>query len=186
MKFANGKGEVLNIYGLVTQLPDEQWGPGNMFRNFKILLDRSLDDEIFSFINLNLHTDRWSRWSRPEGLQIIEYANSRQVPLWTVERVLDFLDTRAASRFTGLVWRHSRLSFQLQVPAPGQAVTLLFPRRFNKKYVLKILQDGIQRSCAVGRIKGADCAFLTVAPGTHTIVVAYGEGASPAALPQDR
>jgi len=56
MKFAAGDGSILDIYGSVTQIPDEQWGRGAMFSNFKLLLDRSLDSEIYSYINLNFHT----------------------------------------------------------------------------------------------------------------------------------
>ena len=59
MKFLDAQGRVLDIYQSITQLPDEQWGRGNLFRNFKLLLDDSLDHERYAFINVNLHTDRW-------------------------------------------------------------------------------------------------------------------------------
>ena len=45
MKFINTRGQVLDVYQSVTQLPDEQWGEDNLFHSFEVLLDRSLDRE---------------------------------------------------------------------------------------------------------------------------------------------
>ena len=173
MKFAAVDGSILDIYGSVTQLPDEQWGRGAMFSNFKLLLDRSLDSEIYSYINLNFHTDRWKAWSRPEGLEAIDYANGRQVPIWTVAQTLGFLQGRAATRFAGMRWDRSRLSFRLEVPTSAPGVTLMLPAVHARHKLLRISLDGDEQSAVVRPLKGVDYAFLSASPGTHEIVAVY-------------
>ncbi len=173
MKFAAGDGSILDIYGSVTQLPDEQWGRGAMFSSFKLLLDRSLDSEIYSYISLNFHTDRWKAWSRPEGLKVIDYTNQRRVPIWTVAQTLSFIEGRAATRLAGTRWNRSRLSFRLEVPASAPGVTLMLPAVHAKRKLHRILLDGHERSAVVRALKGMDYAFLPASPGNHEIVVAY-------------
>jgi len=173
MKFAAGDGSILDIYGSVTQLPEEQWGRGAMFSNFKLLLDRSLDSEIYSYINLNFHTDRWKAWSRPEGLEVIDYANRRQVPIWTVAQVLNFIEGRAASRFTGVRWNRSRLSFRLEAPASAPGVTLMLPAVHAGQKLQRISLDGRGHSPVFGALKGVEYAFLSASSGTHAIVAVY-------------
>ena len=173
MKFAAGDGSILDIYGSVTQLPDEQWRRGAMFSSFKLLLDRSLDSEIYSYINLNFHTDRWKAWSRPEGLDIIEYAGTRQVPIWTVAQTLDFVEGRAATRVDGTKWDGSRISFRLEVPASASGLTLMLPAVHAKRKLQRILLDGRERSAVIRALKGMDYAFLIASPGNHAIEAAY-------------
>ena len=175
MKFAAGDGSILDIYGSVTQLPDEQWGRGAMFSNFKLLLDRSLDSEIYSYINLNFHTDRWKAWSRPEGLEVIDYANQRQAPIWTVARTLSFVEGRAATRVTRTRWNRSRLSFGLEVPASAPGVTLMLPAVYAGQKLQGIALDGREQSAVFRALKGLHYAFLPVSPGTHTIVASFGD-----------
>ena len=146
MKFIDTRGEVLDIYQSITQLPDEQWGQGNLFNNFKVLLDRSLDQEGYTFINVNLHTDRWKAWSRAEGLQLMDYANLRKVPMWTAERTLKFLQKRDAAEFVGVDWSNSQLSFQLHVPIPGDGLTCMIPQIFGGKTITAVSRNDKNQS----------------------------------------
>jgi hypothetical protein len=175
MKFAAGDGSILGIYGSVTQLPDEQWGAGAMFGGFKLLLDRSLDSGIYSYINLNFHTDRWKAWSRPEGLKIIDYANARQAPIWTVAQTLSFIEGRAATRIDGTRWDRFRLSFRIEVPRSVPGVTLMLPVVHAGQKLRRISVDGHEESPVSRHLKGMDYAFLPVSPGTHTIVASFGD-----------
>jgi hypothetical protein len=173
MKFAAADGSVLDIYGSVTQLPDEQWGRGAMSSNFKLLLDRSLDSEIYSYINLNFHTDRWKAWSRPEGLEVIDYAIQRQVPIWTVKQTLGFIEGRSATRLEGARWDHSRLSFRLEVPASAPGVTLMLPSIHAGQKLQRVYLDGRENPPIVRALKGVDYAFLPASAGAHEILAVY-------------
>jgi hypothetical protein len=173
MKFIDSRGEVLDVYECITQLPDEQWGRGNLFRNFQVLLDRSLDHESYTFINLNLHTDRWRAWSRPEALQIMDYANLRKVPMWTAERTLNFLQERDAAEFGGIDWANDQLSFQLNIPAHGEGLTFMLPKTFAGKTITHVSRDGEDQPYTLQSIKGSDYAFIPSVSGNHRFVATY-------------
>ena len=175
MKFMNAHGQVLDVYQSLTQLPDEQWGKGNLFGNFKVLLDRSLDREDYSFINVNLHTDRWSEWSRAEGLQIIDYANRRSVPMWTAERTLKFLQKRDSAEFAAVSWSNNQLSFELHVPLPGDDLTFMVPKMFGDKTITDVSRDGENQPYVSWSIKGRDYALVIAPSKNHRFVVTYAE-----------
>jgi len=173
MKFVNARGEVLDVYQSITQLPDEQWGRGYLLDNFKVLLDRSVDHEGYTFINLNLHTDRWKSWSRKEGLQIIDYAKRRNVPIWTAERALRFLQQRDGAEFTGIAWSNDQLSFQLNGGTAKDGLTVMIPKTFADQTVSQIARDGESQFFTVQSVKGRDYAFVPAPSGNHHFVVSY-------------
>lgn len=176
MKFINPAGEVLDIYESLTQLPDEQWLEGNLFNNFKILLDRSLDSEGYTFINVNLHTDRWKAWSRAEGLQLMDYANLRKVPMWTARQTLNFLQRRDAAEFVSIDWANNQLSFQLRVPIAGNGLTCMIPKKFGDGTISDVSRNGESQLYTVQSIKGSDYAMIPAMSGTNRFVVTYTEG----------
>jgi hypothetical protein len=176
MKFMDAQGGVLDVYESITQLPDEQWGRGNLFNNFRVLLDRSLDHEGYTFINVNLHTDRWKEWAGAEGLQIMDYANLRRVPMWTAERTLKFLQERETAEFTGVNWSNNQLSFQLHVPIPGEGLTFMVPQIFSGKTIIHVSQDGESQAYTLQPVKGYNYALVAAVSGNHHVVVTYAEG----------
>ena len=177
MKFDDWNGNVINIYQSLTQLPDEQWGQGNLYNSFKTLLDRSLDQEGYTYLNVNFHTDRWAPWSRTEGLQIMDYANSRGVPMWTAKRTLDFLKMKDAASFKSLAWSANKLTFQLNAPVSGSGLTFMVPKVYNGLNLISIKKDGTTQSFTSRTIKGTDYALVaTASGGTYNIEAAYQSG----------
>ena len=175
MKFITDRGEVLDIYQALTQLPDEQWGRGNLFENFKLLLDRSLDREAYSFINVNLHTDRWRAWSRTEGLQIIDYANARQVPIWTAAQTLDFLQEREAAEFAGLDWTNNKLRFRVKRSHAAAGLTVMVPQQFGNKTIKDVLANNVPRLYTIESVKGSRYAFIPVRAQDNEFIVTYSK-----------
>ena len=176
MKFANHDGRVIDIYQSLTQLPDEQWLEANMYGGFKTLVDRSLDQEAYTFINVNFHTDRWQVWSRKPGLDMLDYANKRGVPMWTAERTLHFLEARDAARFQAFSWVDHTLSFTLEAPIPGQDLTLMLPGLYNGMPLSKVEKDGIRLNCKRMKIKGRKYALVqTGSGGTFSIQASYAK-----------
>ncbi len=175
MKFINAQGKVLDIYESLTQLPDEQWLKGNLFRNFKTLLDRSLDQEGYTFININLHTDRWKDWSRAEGLLLMDYANLRKIPMWTARRTLRFLQRRDVAEFVETNWSNNQLSFQLHVPIAGVGLTCMIPKLFGSRTITEVSLNGESQPYTVQSIKGSDYALVETFSGNNQFVVMYAE-----------
>ena len=176
MRFIDGNGRLIDLYQSITQLPDEQWGAGNLFNNFKILLDRSVDDELYTLINANLHTDRWNKWSRKEALQLMDYANRRSVPMWPAERVVRFLQKRNAIRFGRMNWSNNELSFGLRVPFGGDEVTLMLPKTFGDKTLSLIFRDGAEAPYTFQPVKGHDYAMIAATAGDHELLAKYSDG----------
>ena len=174
MKFANRGGRVIDIYQSLTQLPDEQWLEANFYGCFKTLVDRSLDQQAYTFINVNFHTDRWQVWSRKPGLDMLDYANKRGVPMWTAEHTLKFLEARDSARFKDICWSDPTLSFTLEVPMAGQDLTFMLPRLYNGMTLSKVEKDGIRLTCKRMKIKGQRYALVAAGSGgTFSIQACY-------------
>ena len=165
MKFINSNGQVIDIYQSVTQLPDEQWLEENLYGCFKTLLDRSLDAEAYTFVNVNFHSDRWQVWSRKPGLDMLDYANRRSVPVWTAEHTLDFLKAREAASFHNLRWSDHKLSFTLEVPLGGQDLTLMLPQVHHGLAISRVEVDGARQTGRRMTIKGRSYTLVKTGTG---------------------
>ncbi len=165
MKFVDRSGQIIDIYQSLTQLPDEQWLEENFYGCFKILIDRSLDSEAFTFVNVNFHTDRWQKWSKKPGLDMLDYANRRNVPVWTAEHVLDFLRAREAASIHDIHWRDHKLSFTFEVPIGGQDLTLMLPHIHNGLTISRVEADGVRQTTRRMTIKGRIYTMLRTGAG---------------------
>ena len=57
---------------------------------FKGLMDRSLDNEVYSFISVKAHNNEYYFSEKPL-MKMLDYANSKGIPVWTELKLLDFL-----------------------------------------------------------------------------------------------
>jgi hypothetical protein len=165
MKFVDKSGQIIDIYQSVTQLPDEQWLEEKFYGCFKTLLDRSLDAEAYTFVNVNFHTDRWQVWSRKPGLDMLDYANRRGVPVWTAEHALDFIKAREAASFRDIHWSEHKLSFTFEVPIGGQDLTFMLPHIHNGLTISRVEADGIRQTCRRMTIKGRSYSLVKTGAG---------------------
>ena len=127
MKFADVTGRILDIYQSNTQLPDETWLKENIESKSKILIDRSLDEENYTYINANYHTWYWPECREP-GLRVLDYCKSRGVPVWTAERVYEFLKMKDEACFSDIEWSENTLTFNLSSGITNpDGLTILLP-----------------------------------------------------------
>jgi len=166
MKFADPDGQILDIYQMVTQLPDEHWLEADFFPAFKTLLDRSLDQEGYAFINLNCHTDRWQIWSREPMMGMLAYAKERGVPVWTAEQVYHFLAARDAAGFHDIQWSGCELTFTLVAPDLEHDLTILLPRQVNGLAVSSFEREGNPQPYITRTVKGRDYFLAAVGHDT--------------------
>ena len=174
MKFADTKGKILDIYQSNTQLPDETWLKENIENKSKTLIDKSLDDENYTYINANYHTWYWPE-TRTSGLKVLDYCKSKGVPVWTAERVYDFLKMKDEASFSNLTWKDNRLSFTLNSTLKhSDGLTIMIPVIFENKRIKEIVRDGKIQSFIIKTVKGHNYAFVTVEPGrSHQFKVQY-------------
>jgi hypothetical protein len=165
MKFADATGRILNVYQSNTQLPDETWLKENIESKSKTLIDRSLDDENYTYINANFHTWYWSECRLP-GLRILDHCNSRGVPVWTAERVYEFLKMKDEASFSDIEWSENRLTFNLSSGIPNpEGLTLLLPSIHGNLKINSVAIDGHISQFERKTIKGYEYALITVTPG---------------------
>lgn len=165
MKFATLDGQILDIYQLLTQLPDEHWREADFYPAFQTLLDRSLDQEGYAFINLNCHTNQWQLWSRKPVMAMLAYAKKRGVPVWNAEQTLHFLSARDAASFEDIRWYGNEMSFTLIEPDPGQDLTIMLPKQISGLAFASLEREGNPQPYATRTIKGRDYIFFSTDQG---------------------
>ena len=117
MKFAGSKGKILNIYQQLNNVYDQQYTENHdadgFFDCFKGLMDRSLHNEVYSFISVKSHNDEYY-FSKKPLMKMLAYAKSNGIPVWTELKLLDFIKMKDDASFTDLNWSGNRLSFHLK------------------------------------------------------------------------
>ncbi len=107
MKFMGEKGKPIQVYQQLNNVYDQQYmehkDPEGFYQCFKGLMDRSLDDEVYSFISIKAHNNEYF-FSKVPLMNMLKYANSMDVPVWTERRLLKFLQAKDGASFTNINW----------------------------------------------------------------------------------
>ncbi|MBN9381895.1 MAG: hypothetical protein J0H74_14085 [Chitinophagaceae bacterium] len=178
MKFADLQGNVIDIYQQLNNVYDQQYMEHNdkegFYDCFKGLMDRSLEDEVYSFVCIKAHNAEYF-FSKEPLMHMLDYANSKGVPVWTELELLDFEKARDEAAFTGLHWVRDKLTFTIKSSvAAAHDITCMIPHRYMGKRVDKVTQNGVSRSWLIKKVKGAEYAWLTIRPGTdYKVEVRY-------------
>ena len=174
MKFADASGRILQIYQSNTQLPDETWLKENIESKSKTLIDRSLDEENYAYINANFHTWYWTECREP-GMRVLDYCIKRGVPITTAERVYEFLKMKDEAFFTDINWSENKLTFKIQSTLQNpDGLTFLLPGNHAGSKIISIRSDGNELKYKTEKIKGYEYAMATITPGKmHDISANY-------------
>jgi hypothetical protein len=166
MKFSETSGKVLNVYQSNTQLPDETWLKENIETKSKTLIDRSLNDENYTYINANFHTWYWVDCKEPR-LRVLDYCNSKGVPIWTAEKAYEFLKMKDEATFSDFNWSGNRLTFKLvSTLEHSGGLTFFLPEKHRGAKIKSIVINGKPGGFKISAIKGKEYAFITVKPGS--------------------
>lgn len=174
MKFCDKDGSVLDIYQSATQIADEHWR-ALIAKKFNTLLHGSLYNEAYTFINANFHPERWKHFINyaTEILQLCSYYN---IPVWTAQKTLEFLQMKDTSRFSKISWFNNTLRFQLEAPIAGEGLTFMLPIRFKNLYLSTISMDDTFMEYVAETIKGKDYALVVTSSGkTCNVKAIYGK-----------
>jgi hypothetical protein len=178
MRFAAVEGKTINVFQQLNNVYDQQYmehkDPDGYFNCFKGLLDRSLDDGVYSFISIKAHNNEYY-FSRLPLMKALDYANSRQVPVWTQEKLLGFLKARDEAAFEDIRWAGNSLSFRItSSTAHSSSLAVMIPATYNSHKLHTALVNGENRPFVLKRIKGFEYALIPIAPGKgHKLVMSY-------------
>jgi hypothetical protein len=178
MKFADTKGHIVNVYQHLNAVYDQEYterkDPDGFYNCFKGLMDRSLNNEVYTFISVKCHNDEYY-FSRTPLMKMLTYANRNGVPVWTSLKLLDFAKMRDEACFSDLHYRNNKLSFRLNSSLKHiNGLTFMVPARYRDKKIAGISCNGKKTSFILRSVRGNDYAFLTVKPGeNYSISVHY-------------
>lgn len=178
VKFADMKGDVIDVYQHFNNVYDQQYmehkDKDGFFNCFKGLVDRSLDKEVYSFVSVKAHNAEYFFSEIPLG-RMLDYANSKRLPVWTEIKLLDFLRAKDEASFNDIIWKQNKLSFKIKSSLTHtNDLTCLVPFIYDGKKVSKITSNGADQHYIVRSIKGHRYALVTIRPGSaYTIAVNY-------------
>jgi hypothetical protein len=141
---------------------------------FKGLMDRSIHNEVYSYITIKAHNDEYF-FSKTPLLKMLDYAKEKNIPVWTPVTLLDFLKAKDDAMFSNIKWLNSKLSFEIKsVIASNGKLAIMIPLSYNGKIINEISINGIRYPSFLKRVKGFDYAFLTIKPGSsYSVEVNY-------------
>jgi hypothetical protein len=178
MKFSDVKGKTINVYQHLNAVYDQEYNeshdPEGFFNCYKGLMDRSMNNEVYSFISIKSHNDEYY-FSKIPLMRMLAYAGSNGIPVWTALKLLDFVKMRDEAEFSDLNWRNNRLSFNLNSSLKhSNGLTFMVPFDYRNKKIKEIILNGKNASFVIRSVKGSDYAFISVVPGAnYSVLVNY-------------
>lgn len=178
MKFADSRGKVIDVYQQLTPIYDQEYteshDPEGFFNAFKGLMDRSIQNGVYSFISAKAHNDEYY-FSKAPLMKMLEYSRSNGIPVWTALKLLEFVKMRDQATFSGIGWTGSRLNFTLNSSLEhSSGLSFMVPLDYNNRKVEGITLNGNELPFVINIVKGRRYAMATVRPGeNHSVVVKY-------------
>ncbi len=177
MRYADVRGRTINVFQHFNSVYDQEYteskDPEGFYNCFKGLVDRSLFNEVYSFISIKSHNDEYY-FSKTPLLKMLIYARSMDVPVWTEKNLLDFLKMKDQASMSGMSWKRNTLTFTILSPVSHPAgLTCMVPLTEGAMEIGNITIGGKDHRIVRRKIKGRDYALITVAPGSNYEVSAY-------------
>ncbi len=178
MKFADVNGKVINVFQQLNNVYDQQYmehkDQDGYYNCFKGLMDRSLNDEVYSFISVRAHNNEYY-FSKIPLMNSLDYANSKGIPVWTELKLLEFLRVKEEASFTDINWTDNQLSFKIKSSLThDNGLSCLLPYAYNGTAINKITVNGVTQPLSVKSIKGYKYGMVTIKSGfNYSLVVSY-------------
>ena len=178
IKYANLQGDVIDVYQHFNNVYDQQYmehdDKDGFFNCFKGLVDRSLDSEVYSFVSVKAHNAEYFFSEQPLG-KMLDYANSKNIPVWTEIKFLDFMRAKDEAAFKNISWNNNQLSFSVQSSLTHtNGITCMIPFVNKGKKISAITSNGANQKFMVRSIKGYEYALVTINPGAaYNIIATY-------------
>ncbi|MBJ6724701.1 DUF4082 domain-containing protein [Geomesophilobacter sediminis] len=164
MRFTDAGGNLIDVYQATTQMTDESGQPYPF--TIDTFLDRAMGAEgYYGVFTVNAHTD-----FNPSEVAnaVLRSAVSRGVPIISAKQLLQWLDSRNASAFSGISGNSDSLSFSITADPNARGLTVLVPIA-NGRTVGSIQDGNGLLPFYLARIKGVQYALFQAAAGTYQV-----------------
>ncbi len=164
MRYADLGGTLLDVFQAVTQLTDES---GQTYPlTIDTLLDRALGaEQQFGAYTVNAHTDDSFI---PIHEPIVFSALARGVPVVTSRQMLEWLDARNASSFSGLGWDGTTLDFTISASAAAGGLRVMIPYRSLDGVLVSVERGGEPVPFEITTIKGHAYGMVEASSSAYT------------------
>jgi hypothetical protein len=163
MRFADVDGTPIDVYQSHTHMNDEATTAYSTF--IDALLDNATGPAgFYGAFNVNMHTDNPS--PHPGANAIVAAAQARGVPVISAKQLLAWTDGRNASKFRGLSWAGSALTFETTVAAGANGLQTMLPLQGPSGTLQAVVCGGAPRAFSTQTIKGIQYALFAAETGT--------------------
>jgi hypothetical protein len=178
MKFADTNGKIINVYQQLNNVYDQQYMEhkyqDGYFKAFKGIMDRSVQQGVYSTISVRAHNNEYF-FSKVPLMKMLDYANQQGIPVWTELKFLEFLRAKEEVTVKDVTWVDNQLTYTLHSTLKHEnGITHLIPYVFNSKNIVEVKVNGNPYSYTVHEIKGRRYALISISPGSvYSFVIRY-------------
>ncbi|MFD2647974.1 hypothetical protein ACFSX5_09240 [Devosia albogilva] len=166
MRFADREGRLIDVYQQETHLVDEVFGTA--FSPVETLIDRALGPEGY-YGAFGTHVD----FHNDFDLQLMNLAVEKNVPMVSVQQMLDWTDGRNASGFDNTKWEDDVLSFDVHADArTGEMLVGMLPFNFNNAQLVELRRGEAAVPFTAEQIKGVEYGLFSATSGSYTATYA--------------
>ena len=143
----------------------------------KALVDQALHDGKYAWLVTNLHPNVWQKF-KPQALQMFQYANTNNIPIWCGLDQYDFTSMRDRAGFSNVSWKDNTLSFSLDARMHNyndnaQGLTVMIPLMYDGPELHELKKNGTDIPYTVKSVKSKSYAFVVIDPGLYTFNAKY-------------
>jgi hypothetical protein len=164
MRFADLDGTLIDVYNLPSQMTDES-GQTYPFTSDALLSAAVGPQGYYGVYTVNAHTDSVSN---PVSDGVLSSAQSRGVPIVSSLQMLNWLDARNGSSFSGLVWNGNTLTFNINPGTGANGLQAMLPTHSSTGILTGITGPGGSLTLTIDTIKGVEYAFFSATTGAYT------------------
>jgi hypothetical protein len=165
MRFTKADGTMIDVYQAPTQMTDES----NQSYPFTIntLLDNAIGPTgYYGVFTANMHSDQLASAG---ANAIVASALARGIPVVSALQLLQWLEGRNNSAFSGITWDGTTLSFTLTMAESARNLQGMIPVPAGLR-VISITANGTAVPFSIAQVKGVQYAFIMASAAPYQVV----------------
>ena len=188
-RLIDAKGQVLPIYQATSHWLDEFFVyneiPPEQAAQIVIQMLEAAEQGYYSAFAAGIHPCRFTGYGGKDKITpvwphaIWTYCRDRQIPLWSAEMLLDFVEARDRVRFENITWQigtkpeSCQLAFDFHTPTAGQELSIMVPSVWSGRVLKSITAGGQTADFTTETVKGIQYGILTTTAAEAHVAAAY-------------
>ncbi|MBN8655678.1 MAG: DUF4082 domain-containing protein, partial [Anaerolineae bacterium] len=162
MRFADLDGTMIDVYQATTQMTDESG------QSYPLHINSLLNNAVgspgyYGAFTTNIHTDGGANATNAAAA-IVNSAQTLGVPVVSALQMLNWVDGRNFSAFSGISWNGNALDFHVSVGGGANGLYALLPTQSNAGPLQSITRNGTPVTYTTETVKGIEYAVFSATP----------------------